>query len=386
MKVKQTKVGDANQVLVECWASKINNLSEIDIVFTYDKTVLQPSYINGEKQNAILDGIETIKWESRPDVIDPSTQLSNDEELDFQIRNKNLLSNSFEFNNGYGSDLYIFAFHYLATEGNNEAINFVTKKTSGAEITTTDPVLLGTFSFRKISDVSLEGTFSTKYIGITSNENNEDRWDIRDITGVEGDTNCEELVVFVYEKYGSISGTLDLADNAKRNKAKKVATIKVFEKSKVAYMDWSNLSTYKANRLNLPEPDYCFDSMQESDDGKFKVDKILKGEYIILIDKKNFLDYVITGVVIEGTNDNVNLDEILNEGIILYPGDTDKDGKVTVLDRNAVNKAYGSKDETDTYDINDTGKVEILDRNMMNKAYNEPNANKLMKFINLINN
>ncbi len=383
MKVKQVKVGDTNQVLVECWASKLNNLEGIDIVFTYDKTVLQPSYINGDSTNEILEGIDTIKWETRPDVIDPSTHLSIEEEEDFRRRNLNLLSKSFEFKNGYENDLEIFAFQYLATNENNEAVKFVTQKKTNTEITTEEEVLLGAFSFRKISDASFEGTFSTKYIGITS-DNNEDGFEIRD---TEYGENCEELVEFIYEKYGSITGTIKTIlpkTETTMYATKNIATIKIYKRESVATVDWSLTTTaYLSVRNNLPDPEYQY-STTEEDNGKFLIDKINFGEYVILVDKNLYADYIITDVILSSENKDINLDEIIGD-IEIIAGDIDKNGKITAADRNKIVTAYDQKPKDDSYDLTDDGLLRAIDKSGFLNIYN-PYRNKVVKKVVSISN
>lgn len=378
MKVKVgSKVGGANQVLVECWASKINNLETIDIIFTYDKTILQPSYISGENQNDILAGIDTIKWETRRDAIDPSTKLSTDEEIDFMNRNTDLLSKSFEFKNGYGNDLEIFIFQYLATEGNNEAVQFVTEKTTDAEITTEEEVLLGTFSFRKIGDASLEETFSTRYIGITS-DNNEEGFEIRDITGKYGDTNCEDLVVFVYEKYGSISGKISASIKSEsgrelnKNFDKPIVTVKIYKKEDVKDIDWTITGNNYVNlRINstgerieskLPNS-YKEFTTEAINCGEFSITEVEFGEYVLLIDKDYYADVIITNLVINSENKDIDLVErlkglnidIIKEGVVnLIPGDIDNDGKLTTIADPKLFKVDSQKKRDSEVDLDDS--------------------------------
>ncbi len=419
MKVKQVKVGDATQVLVECWASKINNLSEIDITFTYNKTILQPSYINGENANQILEGIDTIKWETRPDAIDPSTHLSLEQEQDYMNRNKNLLSNSFEFKNGYEDYLDIFVFQYLATDEDNEALQFVTKNKTADDISDiTDEVLIGTFSFRKVSDAEIgeeTGTFSTKYIAITS-DNNEDGWDIRDVTGKKGDTNCEELVNFIYEKYGSISGTITTSikdeNGNELNKQWKnpTATIKLYKKDDVEISKWSETGTNYINckmdksgvklESKLPEPCKEPTIMQTTDNGEFKIEEVEFGEYVILIDKDYYADVIITNLVVSSENKDIDLVEklkdvdmdIINDGVInLIPGDIDNDGKMSpntdpILYKNDAQRKKESEinlDETITRPNTKNGNTDAIIFKTAANQYKTRNKQTIKRVINL---
>lgn len=383
MKVKVgSKVGGANQVLVECWASKINNLAEIDIAFTYDNTILEPSYINGDNKNEILDGLlnveeevdgekviteRGIKYENRPEVLNPSTGLNIDEQTAFNNKSKQVLSNSFEFKSGYENYLDIFVFQYLAPNGNNEALKFVIRNETINDIPNiTDEVLIGTFSFRKISDASLEGTFATKYIGITS-DNNDEGWDIRDITGGPNndiEKNCEDLVEFVYEKFGSISGTIVTKDIDSCN----IATIKIYKKNEVESIKWDSVeSEYDEQRSKLKELEKIEYTTTVDDNGKFLIE-VPFDKYVVLIDKYMYVDYIITDIDVSNA-ETINLDEKIGN-IELIVGDYDKNGVIDAYDRSNFIDAYNKKPKDDTFDIDDTGELDAYDRERFIVSYN----------------
>ena len=330
MKVKQVKVGDSSQVLVECWASKISDLEILDIAFTYNNTVLEPSNISGDNKNEILDGlfnkevdgkeVKGIKYENRPEVLNPSTGLNIDEQIAFNTKSKEILSNSFEVADAYKSDLDIFVFQYLAPNGNNEALKFVINKLTDTVISAGDEgVLIGTFSFRKIGDADLDGVFGTTYIGITPGSgDNED--EIRDI---ENGENCEDIVIFEYEKYGSIRGTIKSSIiNQKENKVLlssniQTLTIKIFDlndeavkainwkETGVAYKNTKLTNSGEEKEIGLPEP-YQKHEIQLTNDGTFEIPEILFGEYVVLIDKDYYGDFIITNVKINSGNKDID--------------------------------------------------------------------------------
>lgn len=403
MKVKQVKVGDVSQVLVECYASRISDLEILDIAFTYNNTVLEPSYISGDNKNEILSELSNIKYENRPEILDPSTGLNIDKQTAFNKKSKEVLLNSFEFADTYKTDLDVFVYQYLAPNGSNEALKFVINKLTDTVISAGDEsVLIGTFSFRKISDADLDGVFGTNYIGITpgSGENEDE---IRDI---ENGENCEDIVVFEYEKYGSISGMIEtgyLNGEKFEQIGKNIATIKLYNASDVTEFNWTEVgNVYKTNRLRLQpiitgDYEVCYrpdnsktpeikpvleTTMTETDLGKFKLDKVLFGEYVVIIDKLNYADYIIQNIIIDGTNKDIDLGNIQLEA-----GDLNKDGIIDKTDRTIFLKLYTNadiiKDDLGivAFDLNDDGNEikssEKTDRTYMLKIL----ANSLNKTI-----
>lgn len=364
MKVKTVKVGSSTQVLVECWASNLTSFEGAEIVFTYDKTVLQPSYISGSNINEELADLESIKYENRPEVVTPSTAESIATQTAFDNASKNLLSNSFAFDSAYTSTLGIDIFRYLATNGNNEAIQFVmSKKDYLSDVSTTAPVLIGKFSFKQAEGTAIgAGLFSTKRIKVICDDNPS----ASDLTSyIREEANgedCTEIVEFTYTKYGSISGTI----NIDIKKTKNIATIKVYEKSTVETINWNVVgNNYKTIKATLPQPLLEY-TTTETDGGSFKIEKVPLGEYVVLVDKANFLDYIITNVVLDSSNYDIDLNSTIGD-IKLLPGDVNGDGRITLSDKTTFDPGYKSKDIT--YDMNDDIKLSLLDKTIFDSAY-----------------
>lgn len=345
MKVRPVKVGTTNQITVECWGSKFNKLEGMEIVFSYDSNKLTPSQVN---DNVIMIDLDSIKYDKRPDDIYGD---STEDIAEFDINSTTILSKSFEVSNEYKDLLSVSKFKYLAPVDNIETMQILIGKTKSLpELNADEPTLLGTFSFKQTDNTTIDGTeFNTSRIKIYCNDY-EDPYTREQEKGED----CTEIIEFTYEKYGSISGTINIDVKNTKN----IATIKVFQKGKT--MDWSDLKTYKANRANLPMADYEY-TTQESDMGIFNIDKIEYGEYEILIEKDNYLDYIITNVVVDETNSNIDLDTLIGD-INVLPGDYNKDGKITLLDKTTFDKGYKQKPKDATLDLNDDEKLTLLDK------------------------
>lgn len=374
MKVKQVKVKneasqeESSQVLVECWASKMSNLEQLDITFTYNNMVLEPSYINGDNKNEILSELSDIKYANRPEVLDPSTGNNIDKQTAFNTKSKNILSNSFEITK---SDLEVFAFQYCAPEGNTEALEFAinTQLADGVAIEA-EEVLIGTFSFRKIGEAAdLDGVFGTNYIAITPSDDA-----IRDKGNGE---NCEELITFVYEKYGSISGKItasmkdEYGNELNKNWNKPTVTLKLYEEGTVDISEWYKIGAEYINckmdkfgeklESRLPStsdnnPPYVIES---DDEGNFKIENVYFGTYDLLIDKDYYADVIITNIKIDSNHKDIDLVKILNK-----KEEISKDGTVKLLPGDLTEEENAKKETTkDGYinlipgDIDNDGKM-----------------------------
>lgn len=389
MKVKTVKVGETNQVLVECWASNLTMLESMDIAFSYDSTKLEPSNISS---NDILENLASIKtW---PTPINPSTGLSNEEEEAFNNRSFEILSNSFAFEENYQTKLALDIFRYVNTE--KETLQFVmSKKDDTATIDISGEELIGTFSFVQKEGATIEeGVFNPeKNIVICNN-------------GSDDVVIVDNTLEFTYQKYGSISGKIEtgyMNGDKFEQIGKNIATVKLYNVSDIAEFDWTEVgSTYKTNRLKLqpiitgdyevyyrpdnskiPEIKPVLEiTIAEEDLGKFKLDKVLFGEYIVIIDKVNYADYIIQNIVIDGTNKDIDLGNIQLEA-----GDLNKDGIIDKTDRTIFLKLYTNadiiKDDLGivAFDLNDDGNEikssEKTDRTYMLKIL----ANSLNKTI-----
>lgn len=402
MKVKSKSVDGTTQVLVEAWGSKFSNLEGLEIVFTYDNTKLTPSNI---ADNSEIINLESIKYEKTP------TQSTAQDA--FYKASKDVLSNSFAFKNEYADKLGIDLFRYLAPYENNEAMQFVISckdKINISDISATDPVLLGTFSFKQTKNTTLDETeFTTKRIKIYCDDGLTDEYYsfyTREETNGE---DCTEIVEFIYAKYGSISGTIETgymkpdADGnpvytlcgSKRVASKKTATIYLYKAEDVSGIKWgATARTYIASRKKIINfiageySNYCIPDenaeteikywtkikTEDGDNGIFKIENIEFGEYVVFIDKYNYGDYIITNITIDSENQDIDLGTIS-----LIAGDMNKDGVFsTTGDRNPFtlqiqlnNKVNeGQQDLSElgisfAYDLNDDGKAVLAgDRNI----------------------
>lgn len=383
MKVKSTKVGESNQVLVEMWGSNFTNLEGMEIVFTYNNTKLTPSVVNS---NGLIDNLDSYKYEKRPTQAgDKPTSSELLEQANFDAASTDILSESFNFENEYKNLLDIDLFRYLAPNGNNEAMQFIiSRKNETSEINATDPILLGKFSFSQTEGTAIEETdFATNRIKIYCDDGNtEDDYSyyVRDIANGE---NCTDIVEFTFEKYGSISGTVETGyfnGTSFEQIGKNIVTVKLYNASDVSDIDWTEIGVaYETNRLKLqpiiggeyesccrpdnsktPEIEAVLEiTTTEADLGNFKLDNVLFGEYVVVIDKLNYADYIVTGVIIDGANKDINLGNIQIEA-----GDLNKDGIIDKIDRTIFLRLYTNSEDIKAdlgivaFDLDDDGNEE----------------------------
>ena len=380
MKVKATKVGENNQILLEMWGSNFTNLEAIEFVFTYNNTKLTPSNVS---DNNIVENLDLYKYEKRPTQAgDKPTDLELLEQAEFDQNSTDALSKAFSFEDEYKSPLGIDLFRYLAPEGNIEAMQFVmSKKDEASNISETEPVLLGKFSFRQTEGTMMDETeFATSRIKVSCDDGVTEGKESYYVRDVENGENCEEIVEFTYEKYGSISGKIEAGyfnGTEFEQIGKNIATIKLYNASDVAEFDWTAIgNTYKTNRLKLQpivggEYELCYRpdnnkkpeiepvmeiTTTEENLGSFKLDKVLFGEYVVVIDKLNYADYIIPGVVVDGTNKDIDLGNMQVEA-----GDLNKDGVIDKTDRTIFLRLYTNADNVEAdlgivaFDLNDDG-------------------------------
>lgn len=381
MKVKSKSVDGTTQVLVEAWGSKFTNLEGLEIVFTYDNTKLTPSNI---ADNSEITNLESIKYEKTP------TQSTAQDA--FYKASKDVLSNSFAFKNEYADKLGIDLFRYLAPYEKNEAMQFViSRKDYENEISATDPVLLGTFSFKQTKNTTLDETeFTTKRIKIYCDdgltENDYSWYEKEDANGDD----CTEIVEFIYAKYGSISGTIETGyynQTQYVNIGKNIANVKIYNASDVSSIDWTLVGNqYKNNRINIQPiitssyKTYCRPDVSqtptiepvfnittaEEDLGKFEITTIPYGEYVVVVDKLDYGDYIITNVVVDSTYSDIDLGNIQ-----LEVGDFNKDGKIDRTDRTIFLGLIANMTNIENdlgivgFDLDDNGKYDRTDRTIM---------------------
>lgn len=350
MKVKTQKVGSANQVLVECWATELTNLEGIDIVFTYKNGVLEPSNIDGNvdleanNENGELINLASIKYDKNPDRDYPTTGTLTEAGEKFLDDSKKVLQNSFKFADNYKDILDIDRFAYREPGTDNEMLQFVlTKKDLNSIIDIQGKELIGTFSFRQTEGTTVEaGVFDTKVITVICQDASDPSGisiDSRD--ALENNEDCTEIVEFTYEQHGSISGKIDIKieNGSKYFPTKNIVTIKVYNKQDVEGIDWLLTGkNYMNMRSTLPDP-VAQHTTTEQENGSFSIDSVTFGEYVVLIDKEYFADFIITNVVVSAENKDVNLSDTEElSSINLMPGDVNKDGKINGSDTTAYNK------------------------------------------------
>lgn len=395
MRVKSKSIVDSNsersnQVLVEAWATNISNIVGLEILFTYDGRIIQPSYISGNNENKNIEDLSSIKPTAQQETI------TQEEQNKLNNKSRELLSNSFEFSQAYKNVLGIDIFKYYETTEENETIQFVlSRKDYSKEIDETSEILIGTFSFRQADGVTIEDSlFSTKRIKVEQDENlksdEEEKiiYNERDKSKNPDDV-CEEIIVFVYEKYGSISGLIDasiLQANGKSYTSKNIATIKIYKAEDVQNINWTlDGNKYIAERASLPEPELEYTTF-EKDNGAFKIENIKFGKYVILIDKDYWGDFILTDVVIDSANKNINLSEIETIGVIkLIPGDVNKDGIITNQDTIDYNKDLNSTKLVDFNDANGReGKNDTTDTLIYNRALSLYRQKSVKKVISML--
>ena len=400
MKVNSVKVGETNQILVECWASNFTYLEGIETVFTYDSSKLTPSYISGENKNEELSGLESIKYANRPSTTDAQEA--------FDKASKSLLVNSFAFDSAYTDVLAVDVFRYMAVEGNNEALQIaITKPDYLTDVSATadTPVLIGTFSFKQTDNTIIEeNEFETKRIKIVCDDGlNGDDLSAYMREAANGE-DCTEIMEFTYAQYGSISGTIETVYYDKKvatKFGKNVANIKIYKQS-----DFNNIdllatgSTYKKDRENIQQivqgsynnlcrPDKNADVIikpllevvSDNITGEFKLTNIPyeRGEkYIVLIDKMDFADYIITDVDFETYGIDFKL-----ETIQLIMGDMNKDGKINEADKTIGLRLYSSGNTFVEdlgyipFDFDDSGKITEGNKTRLLRTYSSLNGTEV---------
>lgn len=371
MKVTSRKKGENNQILVEMYGSKFKDLQAIETVFTYDSTKLTPSNI---ETNEPLD-LTTIKYDQRPAYYEkPITDAEQNEVDNFNKESLNILSNSYTTNTNYSEQLGVSKFLFLAPNENTEALQFLLKnKKSTPNITSEEKVLLGTFSFTQTAGTKIEeNEFSVRRIKISCLDlNSEDGIAQYERSKIVEDNipsdKCEELMEFKYEQYGSIKGTIDAsittAGGEKRYGSKNITNIEIYETSSLAEINFTDKNYWKS----LPEP-YREYKTTIDENGVFKIENIDFGNYVIIFNKDNYADFIITNVDINSDNKDIDFSNIIKigiekqgiikeDGIIsLIPGDINRDGIINSNDTLAYNADYKTKKEIDFNDASQRGK------------------------------
>lgn len=434
MIVKSTKLESSKQITVDWWAYNVTKMQAFDLKFAYNSSYLQPSYISGENKNEVLENISAIKYDKRVDIV-------NEEKFD--LASKNELLNSFSFDEQYKDILKVQIFRYDNSEYreingkqtefeklqffvslNYEAL-FQGEELNG-EVTTInpdEPIKIGTFSFRVSDDNPIieEGTFFATRINITCDDQ-EDGFTTYTRDAEEDTEDCSEMIGFVYEKYGSISGTIK---NVRMGREKNTlpyeyinidnssATIYVYNSEDVEDIDWeaTGIMNYKKMRgekiqpflsttcsegslniayipnQNLTEeekesliplavPAY---TIKSEDMGNFKIENILFGSYVILIDAPLYADYIITDITISEANRDINFNNTSIGTIQLEAGDINKDGCIDKTDRSAFqilyrasqknkedyNKEFYEQTKSIGFDLNFDGIIDKNDRSYM---------------------
>lgn len=346
--VKSVKNNGTTQVLLEFWAKKIYDFEVMDIVFQTDTTKLMPTNIN---DNTELSDFDKIQYEGDP----------TDEK---RAKSKEVLSNTFE----YGQEgLAIATFEYRETD----FIQLTLRATDYSNLINAQEgnVLLGKMSF-KLEGKLEENEFNVKRINLICN-NNEDGFSKAVINGED----CSELVSTRYLLKGSISGQVEANTYSTKTSSKNIATIKVFTKESVKDINWEATgNAYKEIRNNLPEPVAEYTTTAE-ENGSFKIEELECGEYVILVDKKNYTDCIVTDIQVN-SNEDTNLTEKI-ESIIVHLGDVNKDGRVMVNDKTSFDTLFKNrKEKPEEVDINDDGRALVNDKTTFDEAFKHRSESK----------
>lgn len=343
--VKSTKNNGTSQVLVEFWAKKISNFEIMDIILKTDTTKLMPTKI---EDNTELSDFDKIQYEGDP--TDEKRQIS-----------KEVLSNTFEFGQ---EGLAINTFEYRG----QDLIQLTLRATDYSNLisATENKVLLGKMSFKLDGEIE-QNEFSVSRISLICNDN-EDGFSRNSIDGEI----CSELARIEYLLKGSISGQVEANTYSSRTLSKNIATIKVFTKESVKDINWEATgNAYKEIRDNLPEPVAEYTTTAE-DNGSFKVEELEYGEYVILVDKNNYTDCIITDIQVN-SNEDTNLTEKIGK-IVVHLGDVNKDGRVAIQDKTLFDPMF--KDRLSEADINDDNKAGIQDKTTFDDAFKHRNESK----------
>ena len=174
------------------------------------------------------------------------------------------------------------------------------------------------------------------------------------VTAEDGKTK-KEYTITIKRPYATIKGSIHTINKNDMH----IADIKLYDnKEKI---DWENLDGH--DELNLIE---TARKIKSNEDGTYEI-KVIPGTYDILIDKKGYLDYIVTGAV---SNEN---NEIDLGNIELIPGDVNKDGIIEGEDLTCINIYYDvgeiGTDNNQSYDLNEDGIIEGEDLTYINIYY-----------------
>lgn len=435
--IKTTKVDDGSkQVLVECWGKDFENLVGLDFVFQYDNNKLTPSYLNeAGKINKVLNDLDTIQYVNRPEI-------QSDEESFFN-NSRTILSDSFKLNSELVNieekpilKTYVLRFEESRFEEEDEIAKTIMVSISKNDLITqvsddgTNPkgVKIGTFSFRladgqtvSTEDFNLIRTLIMCDDGKTTDPDGEEDISLyeRDITSNDPElNNIEEIAKFVLgdKPTGSISGTIQTGYYDKKDDngnsqyvqvGKNIANIYLYKTEDVADIDWTQTgSKYKTARQSLLpiitgafanycrptsmdgaaiQPAYIIETTEAT--GEFTIPDIEFGNYVLIVDKYDYADYVITNIEIDDINKDIDI-----ENINLTAGDLNKDGIIDSDDRTIFLYLYTTYTKkgsdggiTDfgkiAYDLNDNDKLEKDDRTIMLKTMSSDKWTKNKKNI-----
>ena len=174
------------------------------------------------------------------------------------------------------------------------------------------------------------------------------------VTAEDGKTK-KEYTITIKRPFGTIKGSIHTinADDIH------IADVKLYDNKE--QIDWENLEGH--DEIDLIE---TATNIKTKEDGNYEI-KVIPGTYDVLMDKKGYLDYIVTEIAIN-QNDEIDLGNIQ-----LIPGDVNKDGIVEAEDLTCINIYYDvgetEADYEEAYDLNEDGIIEGEDLTYINIYY-----------------
>lgn len=189
----------------------------------------------------------------------------------------------------------------------------------------------------------------------TLNKLGEEDTKITIIVTAENGKTTKEYTITIKRPYATIKGSIHTINVNDMH----IADIKLYDnKEKI---DWENLQGH--DELDLIE---TITTVKTNEDGTYEI-KVIPGTYDVLIDKKGYLDYIVTEIAINENN------EIDLGNIELIPGDVNKDGIVEGEDLTYITIYYdvieGEQSYDESYDLNEDGIIEGEDLTYINIYY-----------------
>lgn len=181
------------------------------------------------------------------------------------------------------------------------------------------------------------------------------------VTAEDGET-VKEYELTIKRPYGTIKGSVQLGDGLRESMQ---ASYGVYTKYivdaniyKANQFNWEGIIDGSTNYDNLDLIKKEISVITDEDTGEYEI-KIIPGTYDLQLERRGFLDNIVKDIII-------NAGDIINVGKkILYPGDVDRSGVVSLQD---YTKVINRKDVTKTdatygyeYDFGQKGYIGLID-------------------------